>query len=404
MFVDVSGGIRAHVGRIAFSVTGTAHVDAGLVADLGALALSQVGAGASTAFDRMMATLYDENNVDPGNWWESEDFLVDGTPEEQFAETLEPIFASDPSITAAQADTMAEALVYLSGPDDPYGYTTNGCAGADLSDPEVQEMLRMIVEATVLGTDVVLDNDTGIVAAGVLIKEYALAASLPLIGEQLSIGATAKMMTGTGYEGSATYDPDGDVQTAGDAMSTLTDQIDANGTAETNQLGLDVGILWRPNKYLSVGLTGKNINSPSFDLPVSDDPFVLKPQWRAGVAVRPLPFITCALDVDVTENYSQIADDYGTRYYALGLEVSLLKILRLRAGTYGNLMVEDQLPAYTAGFGVRIGSLFSLDLAANMNGDPQAISDMMGGDADMDLASMPEAAGVSLSFQLNTKF
>ena len=105
----------------------------------------------------------------------------------------------------------------------------------------------------------------------------------------------------------------------------------------------------------------------------------------------------------MTESYSTIADDYGTRFYAFGVEVGVFKVLQLRAGTYGNLLMEDALPAYTLGLGVKVGSVFSFDVAANLAGDVEKLSDSMGG-GDFDVSAIPESAGLSVSMQLNTKF
>ena len=67
-------------------------------------------------------------------------------------------------------------------------------------------------------------------------------------------------------------------------------------------------------------------------------------------------------------------------------------------------IVKECLPAYTVGLGLKLGSVFSLDLAANVSGDIQAMSDAMTGGNEIDVTAIPESAGFSLSMQLNTKF
>ena len=123
-----------------------------------------------------------------------------------------------------------------------------------------------------------------------------------------------------------------------------------------------------------------------------------------SVAVRPASFVTVALDVDVTENRSQVAEDFATRFFALGAEFSVAKILQLRVGTYGNLLAEGSQPSYTAGLGLKLGSLFSLDVAGNLTGDPAASLEALTSLDMANIGDLPDALGVSASLQFNTKF
>ena len=147
----------------------------------------------------------------------------------------------------------------------------------------------------------------------------------------------------------------------------------------------------------------KNLNRPVFDLPNSGDKFVLSPQVRAGIAVTPLPWTVVTFDLDLSENRSQIATDYGMRFYSLGAEVSVLKVLQLRAGVYGNLLAPEMTPAFTMGLGVKVARVFKLDIAATLNGDANKLMGMAGG-GDLEVSDLPEGAGISLSMQFHTKF
>jgi hypothetical protein len=390
MFIDADIGAKVHMRKVAVSAGMVAYFDGGLVADLTSLALSMdVDNALETAYERLDTALAGTPLMD---YYDA----ADGLPYEVSQELIQ--IMNEAGVSGATSnEVMADTIVYFAS------HPVDG-AGADLSDPRVRQMLTNIIEATVEGTGEIVANETGIRAQGALVQEYAVAASIPIIPQKLSIGASLKLMSGSTYAGSATYDPLVGTSSLNDAMQVLIDDIDGNGFAETNQIGIDLGVLWRPNRFLNVGLAGKNVNSPSFALPTGDGMFTLAPQWRAGVAVMPTRWITCALDMDVTENRSQVAQDFGARFLALGVEVSVLKILQVRAGMYGNLLAEGAKPAYTAGLGVKLGSAFSLDLAANLSGDIAAAAGIITDPDNAEIADIPEATGLTVSLQFNTKF
>jgi hypothetical protein len=387
--IGADAGVKAHIKRLAFSGRVSGYLDGGFVANLQDLALSALGVDAQGRLD----SVFSGGAIPFPSLYDPVGFPV----EDALSNQLQAIMVAG-GVDPTDANGMSDQLVYMT-----FHHIDSNTA-ADINDLQQQQMLVNLVQATVDGDAVVLDNDTGVHAMAAVIQEYSFASSIPIIPKKLSVGATAKMMVGTTYEGAASYVPGWSGSSPEDAINMLNDNIAANGEVTTNQIGLDLGILFRPMKMLSVGLTGKNINSPSFDLPVSPDPFVLKPQWRFGVAVRPASFVTVALDVDVTENRSQVATDYATRFYALGAEFSVLKFVQLRAGTYGNLLAEGGQPAFTVGAGVKIGKLFSFDVAGNISGDPSAAMNAISNPDTSNISDLPDAAGFSFSLQFNTRF
>ena len=119
------------------------------------------------------------------------------------------------------------------------------------------------------------------------------------------------------------------------------------------------------------GMVGRNLNKPSFDWKGPGD-YEVDPQVRAGVALRMWDFVTLAADVDVTENDTNISDNYKSRNLGVGAEFDLLSFLRLRAGMYKNLSESDIGPVYTVGFGLNF-YLFQLDAAAALSKDTAMI-------------------------------
>lgn len=390
--VGLGGGVQGHVKRFGFAVNASGHMDMGLVADLQNLALAQTGDAAQNMAYALQG--FDLTLMNPN------DLLTDpASPEYQFALHLaDDILVAEGGLPQDDARKMAEVLVYYAV--TPEG---GGGAGADFSDPKVQDMMDFLCHATVGSSSTIIENDMGLSLRGAAVQEYALATAFPLLGKKLLIGGSVKLMTGTTCEGRVSYSGYGDISGPDEVLGQLVEDIESNGFVDSTRLSYDLGLLFRPSRKFSFGLVGKNLNGPEFDLPVSADKFKLKPEIRAGIAVTPNRAITVALDVDITENTSQLAGDFGTRFYALGAEFSILRVLQLRVGMYGNLLTPGSPPAITAGLGVKAGPAFSLDIAANLTGDPSGIQNLVSG-GGFSPEDIPTGAGVSLSLQIHTKF
>ena len=94
--------------------------------------------------------------------------------------------------------------------------------------------------------------------------------------------------------------------------------------------------------------------------------FALKPQVRAGAALRLMPGWTLAADVDVTENDSEALDGFKSRLLSVGTEYQIgagEAFLALRAGAFTNLAAnQSDSFTLTAGVGFRLWHL-EIDLA-----------------------------------------
>ena len=77
--------------------------------------------------------------------------------------------------------------------------------------------------------------------------------------------------------------------------------------------GIDIGLLWKYQSWLNVGLVAKNLNAPQFDEPnLKDKSGVdipntggktnLNPQVKMGVDISPLDWLSFAVDMDLTNN------------------------------------------------------------------------------------------------------
>ncbi len=174
-------------------------------------------------------------------------------------------------------------------------------------------------------------------------------------------------------------------------------------------IGVDLGAQFNFSRALDrevwlnpqLGLTVKNLNGPKFDRPAAPadlnpaiaaqwntDKYQLKPQVRAGAAINPLPFMTLAMDLDLTEN-DTLLDEIKSRQLALGLELNLLNRstfnIPLRLGFNKNLSSSAVSAFYTAGLGLNMAH-FHLELAGAMSS----------GSTDIDGTSVPDSAALSL--------
>lgn len=203
-------------------------------------------------------------------------------------------------------------------------------------------------------------NTSALVFRGIAVTEVPLTYGRA-INEDLAIGGNLKFMQGRAYQTSVPV-----FQNFGDAMSKARDQY-----LESQNFGLDLGILYRFGDKLRLGMVGRNLNGPSFAMPslVSggpDDSIRELPQVRAGIAYKPLDFLVLAADMDLTRNDTTIpGGGYQSQNMAGGLELNIFKFIQLRGGIYANLAKSDIGPVYTAGLGLNFW-LINLDFAAAM--------------------------------------
>jgi hypothetical protein len=96
-------------------------------------------------------------------------------------------------------------------------------------------------------------------------------------------------------------------------------------------------------------------------LPVTNE-IELKPQYRAGVAWKPINNLTLSADYDLTKNKS-FTENTEDQTIAGGIELALFgDALSLRAGAYKNTANDLANVVYTAGLGFRVFSLY-IDVA-----------------------------------------
>ena len=212
------------------------------------------------------------------------------------------------------------------------------------------------------------NNESVLLFKGIAIAEIPVTYGYS-ITEDLALGTTIKYMKARVYNQEVSvFDTE-----FSDALSDATEDY-----MESQNFGIDLGLLYRFGDDLRVGLVGHNLNSPAFDmksLSGGTDKIKEKAQLRGGIAYKPLSFVTLAMDYDLTKNDTTIpSGNYKSQNLGGGIEINLLKILQLRAGAYKNLAKDDIGPVYTAGLGLNLW-LIKIDLGASLSADTTTVDE-----------------------------
>ncbi|HHL40971.1 MAG TPA: hypothetical protein ENJ37_10740 [Deltaproteobacteria bacterium] len=256
--------------------------------------------------------------------------------------------------TQTQIDNFINAVDYGLTQADAAGFTIP----ADIV-TQVETVASLATSAANSGGSFA-DNTSRLLFKGIGVIEVPLTYGYAL-NDNFAIGGNVKYMKGRTYNTAVkVFNTD-----FGDAVDKARDDY----TDSTN-FGIDVGALYRVSgDTFRIGLVGRNINSPKFDmkrlLPGDDDYIKEKAQARAGLAYQPWDFLVLAVDIDLTENETTVSSVYKSRNLGGGAEINIWDFLKLRGGLYKNLAESDIGLVYTAGLGIQIWK-FRLDVGGAM--------------------------------------
>lgn len=260
------------------------------------------------------------------------------------------------ALQAAGATNLAQAQAIVTKLES--NLNANGNATGMTADQIAQGLQVLVPSLNTTAANSIDNNKTTVLLRGILIAEVPLAYGhkfdLGSFGK-LGIGGAAKVMRGTVY--STDYE-----------VMKLKDSKDAaervkDNHVESTQFGLDLGALWRLEDVkfigpINVGLTAKNLNTPTFDGPV--DPTTgavaskvkVEPQARVGVALDPFSWLSIAADMDLTKNKT-ILPGRDSQLIGGGIEAHFdhwyALWLAIRAGAYKNIGETGSKPIITAG-------------------------------------------------------
>ncbi|MEY4705490.1 MAG: hypothetical protein RL042_1695 [Nitrospirota bacterium] len=187
-----------------------------------------------------------------------------------------------------------------------------------------------------------------IAVRGLEARQAAFSYAYAFADRTFSIGVTGKVIQGAAYSSTT------NIQGLNGDIGVVSDNL---GKAKVSTaFGVDVGALYRPSSWLSVGIVAKDINAPSFDTQTGGQ-FKLDPQVRSGVAVNPWETLTVTMDADLTSNKT-LVPDLKSRVISLGAEQTILsELLSLRIGAFKNTADANSYITPTAGFGIRLFAL-----------------------------------------------
>jgi len=197
------------------------------------------------------------------------------------------------------------------------------------------------------------------------------------LGGNLMIGGAIKYMQGISYTENYKIDNSGEVSGS-----------DGKRDTTTSTFGIDLGLAYEPSfaKDLTIGLIGKNLNSPKFDIVDDRGEIEVKPLVRIGVAYDILDSLEVALDYDITANETLVRN-YKSQMLGGGINWHPTSWLALRGGLMQNTHSSDNAGlTYTAGIGAGVKWL-QLDLSGQYSSN----------EASVDGTSVPEYAKVNLA-------
>lgn len=197
-----------------------------------------------------------------------------------------------------------------------------------------------------------LDNNlTYINLKGIVVSELPIgyAFSFDFKGTNISIGGALKAMQGITYTNKLSLtDTD-----SGSLNDSLTENKKTSST-----YGIDLGVLVKYN-WVSVGLVGKDLNSPKFDF-YNDKKYKIKPLVRGGAAINLSDWLTFAMDIDLTNN-STFIPNYSSKYIGGGFDIHQ-SWASFRLGAMKNMKESAEGTILTGGIGLGL-KWFQLDLA-----------------------------------------
>lgn len=257
-------------------------------------------------------------------------------------------------------------------------------------DPKAQDALRAIVSNTAEGGLTLNQNQTGALTVGVALAEFAFGYGRRIADSPWSLGGTARVIVGETYSTRVELSEFADEDFFGNWS-------DRDVIRRETRLGLDLGAMFRPSKKWTLGLTGTNLNEPTFDLALSQGEEIrFDAQFTLGAAWRPARWVTVAADFDLNEADSAFVDDSGFRYGRIGAEFVPVRPLALRVGVFENFAANLSSRVWTGGLGVRIGR-FELALAGIVADQTFDIE----GDRIGSVETFPAGAGVSFAVGWN---
>lgn len=156
----------------------------------------------------------------------------------------------------------------------------------------------------------------------------------------ISIGTAVKYMNLSGTSGNFK------IGNGTNLTDTFKDMLKMDMGKSVSNVGVDVGITYEPIDWFAIGLVGKNLNAPSFEL--GNTTYTIDPQARAGLAFN-FDFFSIGLDADLTTNKA-LSSNFKTQMIGVGSALDF-SLFALRAGVATDLQHTEDL-IFSLGVGI----------------------------------------------------
>jgi hypothetical protein len=178
--------------------------------------------------------------------------------------------------------------------------------------------------------------------------------------DDLIVGVNLRYIRGTAYSDTMAA---AEIPAEERNVKGLVDGAVALSGRTESEPGIDFGVLYQPADWIRLGVTGRNLNRPTFHTDALEE-IHLERHARAGVAFFLAREILVAVDVDVSRRPSHVGVG-GWRELSAGIEKTLRQGTIAIRGGLRTEAGEDGLsrPGFSGGIGFQIAGV-SLDLTA----------------------------------------
>jgi len=270
-------------------------------------------------------------------------------------------------LTSIQTDNP-----FLSGGKDYGIFYTNDIFSAgyleysQITGDSTIDMARLDVNAA--SGNFVLNNESSLNYQRIQFSEYIFGGGYPLFSEDSFIGVSIRYVK---------------TSTAGLSRKLVSDielnydEIDfafedfSEGAYSDSIITFDAGTLFYLAPTVRIGIMGRNLLSPSFDIS-NTEALTLKAQWRAGLAITIANSVMLTADMDISKN-RYFGEGSSYRQAAAGLEVGLFEnSVFIRAGVNKNTAESGTPLIFCGGLGVRYDTIV-LDVSVQYAPDRQQL-------------------------------
>ena len=228
------------------------------------------------------------------------------------------------------------------------------------------DLTRLDVNAS--GENFVLKNESSLDFQRIQFSEYIFGGGYPLFSEDSFIGATIRYVkTSTAI---LSRNLISDIETDYNEIDFAFEDFSDDAYSDSI-ITFDAGTLFYLVPKLRIGVIGRNLFSPSFDISKTET-LTLKAQWRAGLAIQVANSVMLTADMDISKN-QYFGEGLNYRQAAVGLEIGLFEnSVFIRGGINKNTAESGTPLVFCGGLGIRYDTIV-LDTSVQYAPDRQEL-------------------------------